>query len=144
MIYIGCDHGGFKLKGTLIEYLQSEGLEFEDCGTFSETSVDYPDIAKTVCDKVVKDENAIGVLLCGTGVGMSMAANKVKGIRAVVASDPFSVRMSKVHNNANVLCMGQRVLGENLALLLLEEFLKAEFEGGRHQRRVDLICSLEQ
>lgn len=142
MIYIGCDHGGFRLKGVLMDYLKSKEIEFEDCGTFSEDSVDYPDIAKTVCDNVVKN-NALGILVCGTGVGMSIAANKIEGIRAVVTSDCFSARMSRVHNNANILCLGQRVLGDSLAQLILEEFLGAEFEGGRHERRVNKIIELD-
>lgn len=142
MIYIGSDHGGFRLKGVLIEHLKSRDIEYTDCGTFSEKSVDYPDIAKDVCQKVI-ESGAAGILVCGTGVGMSIAANKVKGIRAVVASDTLSVKMSRRHNDANVLCLGQRVLGNDLAVLLLDEFIDGEFEGERHRRRVELIHGME-
>lgn len=142
MIYIGSDHGGFRLKEILTEYLKNKGVDIKDCGTFDETSVDYPNIAKEVCERVAA-ERATGILVCGTGVGMCISANKVRGIRAVVASDPFSVRMSRCHNNANVLCLGQRVLGNSLAMLLVDEFLAGEFEGGRHERRVNLISDME-
>lgn len=142
MIYIGSDHGGFDLKKVIINHLESLGEDCCDMGTFSKDSVDYPNIAKEVCSKVAAGDN-IGILLCGTGVGMSIAANKVSGIRAVCATDPLSVRMSKRHNNANVLCLGQRVIGNDLAVLLLDEFLNNQFEGGRHERRVNLISELE-
>ena len=142
MIYIGSDHGGFELKNVIVENLKEKGFEVCDCGTFTKDSVDYPNVAKDVCEKVAGSDEK-GILVCGTGVGMSMAANKVNGIRAVVASDAFSVRMSRVHNNANVLCLGQRVLGNALALMLVDEFLKSEFEGGRHKRRIELITAME-
>lgn len=142
MIYIGCDHGGFELKNVIIDFLKEKSVEVCDCGTYTSDSVDYPNIAKNVCEKVVGSPDK-GILVCGTGVGMSIAANKIKGIRAVVASDAFSVRMSRAHNNANVLCLGQRVLGNSLALMLVDEFLKSEFEGGRHEHRVELITRLE-
>lgn len=143
MIFIGCDHGGFGLKNEIINHLNNKGEEVLDCGTFSTNSVDYPGIAKEVCDKVV-ETNATGILICGTGVGMSIVANKIKGIRAVVATDSFSVCMSRRHNNANVLCLGQRVLGNGLALALVDEFLSNSFEGGRHGRRVDMISDFEE
>ena len=144
MIVIGSDHGGFALKEEIKKHLEDKGVAFTDVGSYDGASVDYPDIAKAACEKIVSGECDKGLLFCGTGVGISIAANKIKGIRACCCSDAYSAKLTRQHNNANVLCMGQRVLGENLALLLLEEFLKAKFEGGRHQRRVDLICSLEQ
>lgn len=142
MIYLGSDHGGFKLKETITAHLKEKGIDFEDCGVFNEESVDYPDIAKSVCEKVAA-ENAKGILVCGTGIGMSIAANKLKGIRAAAVSDAFSTKMCVAHNNANVLCLGQRVLGNGKALLLVDEFLNTSFEGGRHERRVNKITSLE-
>lgn len=138
MIYIGSDHGGFELKQVIVQHLKQQEIDVIDCGTFSADRVDYPDIARVVCEKVLEDDEQ-GILLCGTGIGMSMTANKFKGIRAAVCTDPYSSRMTRQHNDANVLCMGQRVVGEGLALDIVDSFLAAEFEGGRHKNRVEKI-----
>src|SRR5574344_279716 len=138
-IAIGSDHGGFRLKKKFIEYLTSKEYELKDYGTDTEDSCDYPDIAKPVAHAVAQKEYDIGILICGTGVGISITANKQKGIRAVVCSDTFSAKMSKEHNNSNILCLGQRVVGEGLAIEILETWLNAEFQGGRHIKRVEKI-----
>lgn len=138
-IVIGSDHGGFNLKGKITEFLRGKNIQFEDYGTFDEESCDYPDIAKKIAKKVSDKTFDFGILVCGTGIGVSITANKTKGIRAALCSDTFSARMSKEHNNANVLCLGQRVIGEGLALDIVDIWLKSEFEGGRHKRRVDKI-----
>lgn len=143
MIAIGCDHGGFELKCALMKYLNERKIEYVDCGCNGET-VDYPDIAVKVCEKVTSGECERGVLVCGTGIGMSMAANKVKGIRAAVVSDTFSARFTRMHNDCNVLCMGGRVLGSGLACDILGSYLDAEFDGGRHQTRIDKMMKLEE
>lgn len=141
---IGCDHGGFNLKNTIIEYLEKNGIGYTDFGTYNTDSCDYPDIAEKVCGAIVAGDCAGGILVCGTGIGMSIAANKVKGIRAACCSDTFSARLTRNHNDANVLCMGERVVGPGLALDLVEAFLTAEFEeGGRHTCRVGKIGALE-
>ncbi|MGN0683187.1 MAG: ribose 5-phosphate isomerase B [Oscillospiraceae bacterium] len=142
MIAIGCDHGGYEMKTALIKHLQENNVEFVDLGCNGET-VDYPDIAVKVCEKVTSGECDKGVLVCGTGIGMSMAANKVKGIRAAVCGDTFSARFTRLHNDCNVLCLGGRVIGNGLACDILDLFINTEFEGGRHQRRVDKIMELE-
>ncbi|MGN1110699.1 MAG: ribose 5-phosphate isomerase B [Oscillospiraceae bacterium] len=142
MIAIGCDHGGYEMKTALIKHLQENNIEFVDLGCNGET-VDYPDIAVKVCEKVTSGECDKGVLVCGTGIGMSMAANKVKGIRAAVCGDTFSARFTRLHNDCNVLCLGGRVIGNGLACDILDLFINTEFEGGRHQRRVDKITELE-
>ncbi len=141
---LGSDHGGFHLKEHLKTYLQAKGIEVLDCGTHSEDSCDYPDISKAVCDEIAKGTVTQAIIICGTGLGVAIAANKCKGIRAVTCGDAFSVRMSREHNDANVLCLGERVIGKGLAELLVDEWLKTEFAGGRHQRRVDKIMELEQ
>lgn len=138
-ILIGADHGGFKLKEKIIEYLRGKNLPFEDFGTFDEESCNYPDIAKKIAIEIAKDPLNKGILICGTGIGMSIAANKIKGIRAALCSDTFSAKMSRAHNNANILCLGQRVVREGLALDIVESWLKSEFEGGRHKNRVKMI-----
>ena len=144
MLVIGCDHGGFLLKQEIIKHLQQRGTEFVDVGCYDENSVDYPDVAKAACDKIVSGECENGILICGTGIGISMAANKVKGIRAACCSDCFSAKFTRLHNDANVMCMGARTLGSGLALELVEIFLDTPFEGGRHAARVDMIQKLEQ
>lgn len=138
-IAIGSDHGGFDYKASIIKHLQDKGYEVEDMGTYSPESCDYPVIAKKVAHSVAKGDFERGILVCGTGIGMSMAANKVKGIRAAVCGDTFSARATRAHNNANILCLGQRVIGEGLALDIVDVWLATEFEGGRHERRVNMI-----
>ena len=142
-IAIGSDHGGFELKGKLIAHLNENGYEVVDCGTYEPKSCNYPDIAKKVADKVVAGEVDKGILCCGTGIGISMAANKVKGIRAACCSDYFSAKYTRLHNDANALCLGARVIGVGSALELVDVFINTEFEGGRHQRRVDQITEIE-
>jgi ribose 5-phosphate isomerase B len=137
-VIIGCDHAAFELKKELITYLENSGCTIEDYGCNGERC-DYPDIAAIVCRKVLESENNFGILLCGTGIGMSISANKFKGIRAAVCSEHYSVKYTRLHNNANVLCMGARVVGSGIACELAELFLKTEFEGGRHQIRIDKI-----
>lgn len=138
-IAIGADHGGFKLKGKIIEYLRGKNLEFKDFGTFDEESCNYPEITQKVALEVANGSFDRGILVCGTGIGVSIVANKVKGVRAALCSDTFSAKASRGHNNANILCLGQRVIGEGLALEIVETWLNSEFEGGRHKIRVDMI-----
>ena len=141
-LYIGCDHAELHMKNDLIGYLNDKGYEIEDVGPYTPESVDYPVYAKKVCDKVLADKGSLGILICGTGIGMSIAANKVKGIRAAAVSEVFSAIMTRKHNDANVLCMGARVIGIETAKIA-DGFLEAEYEGGRHQKRVDMITELE-
>ena len=143
MIYIGCDHGGFALKQEIFKYIKEDlALEIEDLGCHDTSSVDYPDYAEKVCKKVVS-ENAQGILICGTGIGISIAANKINGIRCALCSEPFSAEMTRKHNNANVLAMGGRTTGPELAKSIVKAFLSTDFEGGRHQKRLDKIAALE-
>lgn len=143
-IAIAADHGGFELKNSMVEYIKSLGNEVVDLGTNSADSVDYPDYAKKVCEEIQKGNCELGILICGTGIGMSLAANKFKGIRAACVSDVYSAKMSRNHNNANVLCIGARVVGDEVAKLIIKTFLENKFEAGRHQRRVDKIMSFEK
>ena len=138
-IAIGSDHGGFEYKASIIKALQVKGYDVVDMGTYSPESCDYPIIAKKVARAVAKGDFEKGILFCGTGIGMSMVANKVKGIRAAVCGDTFSARATRAHNNANILCLGQRVVGEGLALDIVDIWLTTKFEGGRHERRVNMI-----
>ncbi len=138
-VVIGSDHGGFHYKESIIEYLKSRNIEYFDVGTHTRESCDYPEIAKEVAKKVTSGEFSRGILVCGTGIGMSIAANKYRGIRAALCGDTYSARVSRAHNNANVLCLGERVIGEHLALDIVDIWLKTGFEGGRHKRRVDMI-----
>ena len=138
-IVVGSDHGGFKKKEKIIEYLKENNYEYIDVGTYSEDSCDYPIIARKAAEKIVSGEAERGILICGTGIGMSIAANKVKGIRAAHCTDTFSAKASRAHNNANILCLGERITGECIALDIVDVWLKSKFEGGRHQRRVDQI-----
>ena len=144
MLALGCDHGGYPLMKEVIEYLEKNGIEFKHFGTFSDASVDYPEYGKAVANAVAAGECEKGILICGTGIGISMAANKVKGVRAACCSDYFSAKFTRLHNDANILCFGARVIGAGLACELVDVFLKTEFEGGRHQRRVDLITAMEE
>ncbi len=139
-IAIACDHGGYRLKQAIIEHFAETGVTYRDFGCDSSDSVDYVPFAKQVSQAVANGSYALGILCCGTGIGMSIAANKVKGIRAAVASDSFSVRMTREHNNANILCLGGRVVGDGLALDLVDLFLSTPFCGEeRHVRRVQQI-----
>lgn len=140
MIVLGSDHAGTELKNHLMDFLRENNYEFLDCGE----NKDYPIIAEQVCKKVVSGEAEKAVLICGTGIGISMAANKVKGIRAACCSDYFSAKYTRLHNDANVLCMGGRVIAQGLAKELLNVFLTTEFEGGRHADRVKLLTELEE
>ena len=142
MIVIGCDHAAVSLKKAIMAHLDEQGIAYMDMGTDGEPC-DYPDMAEALCAKITSGEAERGILLCGTGIGMSMAANKITGIRAAVCSDCFSVRYTRLQNDANVLCMGERVIGQGLAVELVDIFLQTDFEGGRHQRRVDKITALE-
>lgn len=143
MIAIGCDHGGFNLKNEIVAHLKERGIEVKDIGIHELKSVDYPEIAKKVCAEIKSGECRLAILCCGTGIGMSMAANKIKGIRAAAASDTYSAKYTRLHNDANVLCLGGRVLGVGLALEMVDLFVDTEFEGGRHQTRVDMITKIE-
>lgn len=142
-IAIGCDHGGIILKPAVIEQLKSMNIEFKDFGTFSDESVDYPKYGLDVAEAVASGEYDYGILLCGTGIGISIVANKVKGIRAAVVDNLFCAQACKEHNNANILAMGGRVVRPELASQLVEMWLKTEYTGGRHQRRVDMITNVE-
>ena len=138
-VALGCDHGGFVYKQKIIDYLKSRNIEFVDVGTHTREACDYPDIARSVTELVASGQVDRGILVCGTGIGMSIAANKTRGIRAALCGDTYSARVSRAHNNANVLCLGERVIGEHLALDIVDIWLKTGFEGGRHKRRVDII-----
>ena len=144
-VFIGCDHAALGMKNEIVEYVKSLGFEAHDEGTYTEERVDYPVYAKKVALAVKENEGSLGILICGTGIGMSLAANKVKGIRAAAVSEVYSAKLTRIHNNANMLCLGARVIGIETAKLMAEEFVNAEFEqGGRHQLRVDLITKIEQ
>lgn len=142
-LVIGSDHAGLELKRELLQVLAARGVEFQDLGTYEGDSVDYPDFAVKVARLVGSGEYPLGVLVCGTGIGMSIAANKRRGVRAAVCTSEFEARMARAHNDANVLCLGQRVVGPGLARSILEAFLDQEFEGGRHVRRVRKIQEAE-
>ena len=137
-VILGSDHGGFSLKTIIAAHLEQQGIAVEDVGCYSEDSCDYPVIAKEVAKKVLLEAGR-GILVCGTGIGMSIAANKFKGIRASLCSDTYSARMTRKHNNSNVLCLGERVIGPGLALDIVDEWLVTDFEGGRHERRVNML-----
>jgi ribose 5-phosphate isomerase B len=143
-IYIGADSAGYELKSEVIPYLLERGYEVVDCGTDSTASCHYPDFAGAVCENVKKElDTSFGILICGTGIGMSMCANKYKGIRAAVCSDTYSAKMTRQHNDANVLCIGARVIGSCLALDIVDAFLSNGFEGGRHAVRVEMMMEIE-
>ena len=143
MIALGADHGGYLLKEEIKKHLEKKGIDYIDFGTYSSDSVDYAKIAYKTCKSVTSGECEKAILCCGTGIGISMAANKVKGIRAAYCSDWFSAKYTRLHNDANALCLGGRVVGAGLALEMVDVFLTTEFEGGRHQRRVDQITAIE-
>ena len=144
MIALGSDHGGYALKEEIKKYLTEQGVPFLDFGTDSEASCDYPVYAEKVCRSVLAGESEKGILCCGTGIGMSMAANKIRGIRCALCSEGYSAEMTRRHNDANVLALGGRVVGPGLALEIVDIFLKTPFEGGRHARRVSKVMALEQ
>ncbi len=144
MIAIGSDHGGLNLKAIIINYLEQRGLQVKDFGTYTAESCDYPDIAKAVAAGVLSGQCEKGILVCGTGIGMSIAANKVDGIRAAHVTDTYSARMAKEHNNANIICLGERITGCDLAVEIVKSYIDAEFGGERHQNRIDKIMALEK
>ena len=143
MIALSSDHAGFPLKEEIKKHLDAIGVEYTDCGAYNTDSVDYPYQAKKACDLVVAGTCDKAILCCGTGIGISIAANKVKGIRAACCTDYFSAKYTRMHNDANALCLGARVIGVGAALELVDVFLNTAFEGGRHQRRVDQITEIE-
>ena len=142
-IAIASDHTGVELKSEIIKYLKELGHEVYDFGTNSKESIDYPIYGKKVADEVAKGKYDGGVLICGTGIGISLAANKIKGIRAAVCSEPYSAKLSKQHNNSNIIAFGARVVGVDLAKMIVKEWIEAKFEGGRHLKRVELISKIE-
>ena len=142
-IALGCDHGGFEHKNAILKHLESRGFEVDDCGIYENISVDYPDIAVKVAQKIIDKTCELGILVCGTGIGMSMAANKVNGIRAAACSDHYSAKYTRLHNDANILCLGGRVIGVGTALELTDLFVDTKFEGGRHQNRIKKISDIE-
>lgn len=142
-IVMASDHAGFDLKNTLVERLKNDGYDVEDAGTYSKDSCDYPVFAEKACRYMLDGKAELCILVCGTGIGMSMAANKVKRIRAACCSDTYSAKYTRLHNDANVLCMGARVVGEGLAYEIAKVFLETEFEGGKHLRRINMISDLE-
>lgn len=144
MIALGADHGGVKLKDAIKKYLDAEKIEYRDFGTFDEQSVDYAPIAAKVAHNVADGKAEKGILCCGTGIGMSMAANKVKGIRAAVCDNAYCAEITRHHNNANIMCLGGRVINEDQAVEFAKLFLNTEFDGGRHQRRIDEIAAIER
>jgi len=143
-IALGSDHAGFELKEAIKKHLSSNKIQFEDFGTYSKESCDYPDIAEVVAEAVKSGMFDFGILICGTGIGISIAANKIEGIRAALCHDTFSAKAARAHNNANILAMGARVIGEGLCFEIIDAFLATQFEGGRHQRRVDKIHEIEK
>lgn len=143
-IAIGNDHAAVELKEHIMKYLTEKGYDIVNVGTDSTESVDYPIYGKKVADLINSGECELGILICGTGVGISLAANKVPGIRAVVCSEPYSAKLSRQHNNSNIVAFGARVVGKAMAEMICDEFLNAEYEGGRHQRRVDMLSAIEE
>ena len=142
-IVIGCDHAALELKNKVISHLNSRGFDICDVGTYTSDSCNYPDFASAACVKLQKGEAELGILICGTGIGMSMAANKHRGIRAACCSDTFSAKATREHNNANILCFGERVVGVGLALQLVDIFLDTDYLGGRHEARVQMLADIE-
>lgn len=143
MIAIGSDHGGFVLKEQIKEFLTQNNIPFKDYGCFDENSCDYPDIAKKVCNEINNEQCDKGILICGTGIGISIAANKVKNIRAALCCDTFSAKYTRLHNDANVLCLGARIIGGGLACEIVNTFLNTNYEGGRHDLRLQKIKEIE-
>lgn len=143
-IAIGADHAGFELKEKIVEYLKQNHYEFKDFGTFSTESCDYPKIAQDVAREVSKKNFERGILVCGSGIGMAIAANKFKGVLAALCWNMFTAKSSRTHNNSNVLCLGQRVTEDDLAMEIVDTWLHTEFEGGRHKTRVDMIEDIDE
>ncbi|MGH4138488.1 ribose 5-phosphate isomerase B [Clostridium sp.] len=143
-IALGSDHGGFGLKKEIIMFLESKHIEVSDFGTYTEDSCDYPDYALKVAKEVAEENFELGILICGTGIGIGIAANKVPGIRAALCSDTFSAHASREHNNANILTLGARVIGTGLALDIVDTFINAKFQGDRHQKRINKITEIEK
>ncbi len=143
-IALGADHAGFHVKETIKKFLEASGYAVDDLGTWSEESVDYPDYARAVAERVAAGEDQMGILACGTGIGMAITANKVPGIRAGVAHDAMTARLAREHNDANVLTLGGRVVDDAQAIEIVRDFLEAQFAGGRHQRRIDKITELDK
>ncbi|MBP1548525.1 MAG: ribose 5-phosphate isomerase B [Oscillospiraceae bacterium] len=143
MIAIGSDHGGYELKGEVIAWLKENNYDYMEFGCMDGNSIDYPNVAEEVCAKVLDGTAEYAILICGTGIGISMAANKINGIRAALCTDTYMAKFTRLHNNANTLCMGGRVLGAGAALEIVDIFLHTGFEGGRHQRRIDLLTDIE-
>jgi ribose 5-phosphate isomerase B len=143
-IALGADHAGFQLKESIETYLESNGYVVDDLGTWSEEPVDYPDFARKVASRVAEGHSELGILVCGTGIGMSIAANKIAGVRAALAHDAFTARLAREHNDANVLAVGARVLERDQAIQVVRNFLAAQFADGRHQRRIGKIMELDQ
>ena len=143
-IALGADHAGFHVKETIKKFLEASGYAVDDLGTWSEESVDYPDYARAVAERVAVGEDQMGILACGTGIGMAITANKVPGIRAGVAHDAMTARLAREHNDANVLTLGGRVVDDAQAIEIVRDFLEAQFAGGRHQRRIDEITELDK
>lgn len=143
-IALGSDHGGYRLKNEIISFLKENGYELKDFGTYSTESCDYPDFAEKVAEAVVSKEFDFGILVCGTGIGISISANKVPGVRAALCSDTFSAHATREHNDANILALGERVVGPGLALDIVKTFLTSKFQGERHQKRIDKISLIEK
>lgn len=143
-IALGSDHGGYKLKNEIISFLKENGYEIKDFGTYSTESCDYPDFAEKVAEAVVSKEFDFGILVCGTGIGISISANKIPGVRAALCSDTFSAHATREHNDANILALGERVVGLGLAIDIVKTFLTSEFQGERHQKRIDKISLIEK
>lgn len=142
-VFIGCDHAALDMKNEVAEYVKGLGFEVSDEGTYTTDSVNYPEYAKKVALAVKENEGSLGILICGTGIGMSLAANKVKGIRAAAVSEVYSATLTRQHNDSNIVCIGARVIGIETAKMIVNAFLNTEFEGGRHKTRVDMITAIE-
>ncbi len=143
-IVVGCDHGAYSMKEAVKAHLMEKGYNVIDVGTEGTSSVNYPEYASKVCMAIRQGKASLGILMCGTGIGMSIAANKFRGIRAALCCDTFSARFTRMHNDANVLCMGARVIGEGLSLDIVDSFITSEYEGGRHKARLDMILDIER
>ncbi len=141
---IGCDHGGYELKSHVVNYLKEQNYEFKDFGCFDGEAVDYPHVAVDVAKTVTENDDFYGILICSTGIGISIAANKIKGARAALCGDTYSAKMTRLHNNANILCLGGHMVTKETAIRIIDTFINTEFEGGRHERRVGLISKIEE